>query len=173
MSYCVHSFYFLQDALVPDLDLFRSTSDWTWKGLSMGDLTKKLTRFAISNPIKFMALATFTVLGGVPIAGFMAYAVATIIASLIGAIVLELVLLGIGITALAFILFFVTCITVCVTSVFVSLYYSYQVANNTWSRRPFSWPSRSTHTDLQADPSLYTETSTSTEQVDESFDKTK
>ena len=161
-SPCIHSFHYLQDALLPDFLLLRSVDS---RGPSMASVKERISRFAAQNPIKFVALSTFLVLGGIPIIGFLAYAVATVIASLIGAIILELILLGIGITGLAFVLFFVTCITLCATSIFVSLYYSYQIASKTWSQRALRWPVRSRTNPM-------TETHSSTEEAEET-DKTK
>lgn len=94
------------------------------------EFVEKMSKYAIDRPVKFVGLATFAVLGGIPMAVFAAYAIATVIASVIGALIVEIVLLGIGITGLAFILFFVTCITVGVVSVFTAVYYSYSVATN-------------------------------------------
>ena len=100
---------------------------------------------------------------------FLVYAVATVIASVIGAVVLELILLGVGITGLAFVLFFVTCITTCATAVFAAVYYSYQVANSTWKHtggRAFKqsrlWPRSSSSTLPPTEPP-----------IDESLDKDK
>lgn len=166
---CVHSFYFLQDALLPD---FLTSRSGDTRGPSMETLLTRISQYATENPAKFIALSSFFVLGGVPIIGFLAYAVATIVASLIGAVVLELILLGIGITGLVFVLLFVTCISLCATSIFMAVYYSYQVASKTWSKskRSLAWPVRrppNTVTDRND------ETQSNTEQSEETFDKTK
>ncbi len=135
----------------------------------METLLARVSQYATKNPAQFIALSSFFVLGGVPIIGFLAYAVATIIASLIGAIVLEIILLGIGIAGLAFVLLFVTCISLCATSVFMAVYYSYQVASKTWSKRSLGWPvRRPPNTTDQND-----ETQSNAEQSEETFDKTK
>ena len=139
----------------------------------MVDLKNNIMKYASEHPVKFTALATFTVLGGIPIMTFLAYSVATIIASLIGAVVLELFLLVVGVTALAFVLFFVSCVTVCVTSAFMALYYGFVVANCTWKLRKSSrfgggsvWSSPTYH---PPDPTRLTEQNDD----DETFDKSK
>lgn len=142
----------------------------------MADFMQKVTGFAIANPVKFVALSMFSLLGGLPIAGFLIYAVATVIASLVGAVILELILLAVGITALAFILFSVSCITICVTSVFVAMYYSYQVVSGTWRRKSFDWASRKSVTELlNTDSAVSNSADSGTEQAEEevTFDKTK
>lgn len=98
----------------------------------MEDSFQKILQFANDHPFRFIALITFGILGGVPLVVFLVYAGVTIIASIVGVVVLELVLLGVGITGLAFVLFFVTCITTCTTASFVTVYYSCQVARSTW-----------------------------------------
>lgn len=160
-SHCVGNFTFLRDTLLPNFLISKSGES---NSEDMTTLGGRISQYAVNNPTKFVALSTFIVLGGIPIIGFLAYAVATIIASLIGAIVLELVLLGIGITGLAFVLFFVICITLCATSIFAALYYSYQVAYKTWSRRFSAQP----HTNLNHDSQQ-----NDTEPSEEQLDKTK
>ena len=117
MSYCEHSFFFFQDYLPP----------------SMGELKDKTVKFASQQPIKFVALATFVALGGVPIGSFLAYSIVTVIASLIGAVLVELFLLVIGVAALAFVLCFVGCVTACVTMMATALYYGFCAAYCTWT----------------------------------------
>lgn len=87
--------------------------------------------YARDNPVKFVALGSFTTLGAIPVMGFLAYGVATLIASVIGAVVIELFLLAVGITGLAFVLFFVTCLSVCATSVFAAAYFTYKTVTST------------------------------------------
>ena len=94
--------------------------------MDMKDNWERLTRYADANPVKFVAMGSFLSLGAVPLVVFVAYAIATLIASLIGAVVIELFLLAIGITGLAFVLFFVTCLSVCATSVFAAGYFTYK-----------------------------------------------
>ena len=120
MSYCEHSFFFLQDYLQPQRP-------------SMGELKDKIIKFATQQPIKFVCIATFLALGGVPIGVFLSYTVITVIASLIGAVVVELFLLVIGIAALAFVLCFVACMTACVTFAAMALYYGFTAAYSTWT----------------------------------------
>ena len=160
MSYCVSSFFFLQDYLLPERN-------------SMGDIKDKMMKYATEHPLKFVALATFTTLGGVPVITFLAYSVATIIASLIGAIILELFLLVVGITALAFILVFVTCATVCVTSIAMAFYYVLVAANCSWklrkSRQSWSSSSPTYRHPPPPDPSRLSEHNDD----DEPFDKSK
>lgn len=135
----------------------------------MGDIKDKVLKYASEHPMKFTALATFTTLGGVPIITFLAYSVATIIASLIGAIILELFLLVVGIAALAFVLVFVSCATVCVTSLAMALYYVLAAANCTWKLRKsrYSWSSPTYR--HPPDPSRLSEQNDD----DEPFDKSK
>ena len=97
----------------------------------MADLWSRVATYAKKSPVKFVAAGSFLTLGAIPVLAFVAYSVATLIASIIGAIVIELFLLAVGITGLAFVLFFVTCISVCITSVFSAVYMSYRVASCT------------------------------------------
>ena len=113
MSYCTHSFFFLQDYLLPD----------------MGDLKDTISKYAVDHPIKFTALLTFMILAGIPTATFLSYSIVTLIVSLIGAILVELFLLVIGLSALVFVLVFVSCATMCVTAVVSAIYYSVVVVS--------------------------------------------
>lgn len=114
--------------------------------------------YARDNPVKFVALGSFFTLGALPIMGFLAYSAATVIASVIGAVVIELFLLALGITGLAFVLFFVTCMSVCATSVFAAVYFTYKAVSSTIFKsrdlrfRTPVWPFTST-----ADPVVYSE----------------
>lgn len=106
--------------------------------------------YARDNPVKFAALSSFCTLGAIPLLAFLAYSVATIVASVVGAVVIELFLLAMGIMGLAFVLFFVTCISVCTTSVFAASYFTYRAANSTLRKskdirfRTPVWPFSST-----------------------------
>lgn len=97
-------------------------------------LSDKAKLMAREHPIKFVATASFLALGAVPLAAFVAYAVVTLVASIIGAVVFEVVLLGLGIAALAFVLVLVGCLTACIVSSFATLYYAYRVASCTLQR---------------------------------------
>lgn len=121
MSYCTSSFYFVQEALL-------EAPKMSWK---------EVQQYACGHPVKFVGLATFLALGGVPIATFLVYAVCTIIASVIGAIVAALVLLAVGITVLGFTLFFVGCATAGVVSMFSAVYFGYRFATCTVKK---AWP---------------------------------
>lgn len=124
----------------------------------MKDLWDKIMRYANTNPVKFVALSCFTTLGAVPLLVFMAYAAATLIASVIGAAVIELFLLAIGITGLAFVFFFITCMSVCTTSVFAAAYFTYKAVTSTFCKskdlrfRTPVWPFTSS-----TDPSEFSE----------------
>ena len=96
------------------------------------DFRSRSVDYAYSNPVKFAALCSFCTLGAVPVLAFLVYSVATLIAIVVGALVLELFLLAVGIMGLAFILFFVTCISGCTTSVFAAAYLAYKAANSTF-----------------------------------------
>lgn len=110
----------------------------------------KLVLYAKENPVKFVAVGSFCVLGAIPLLAFLAYGVSTLIATIVGAIIVELFLLAVGITGLAFILFFATCIAVCATSVFAAVYFSYRAASSTLSKTKSrfvstpTWPFTST-----------------------------
>ena len=119
MSY--YSFYFVQEALL-------EAPKMSWKVVQ---------QYACGHPVKFVGLATFLALGGVPIATFLVYAVCTIIASVIGAIVAALVLLAVGITVLGFTLVFVGCATAGVVSMFSAVYFGYRFATCTVKK---AWP---------------------------------
>ncbi len=150
-TYCVSSFYFAQEPL---FDLPR---------MNLRDLACKMAQMASDRPVQFVALTSFLVLGGVPIAAFLGYAVATLLASVIGVVFLELFLLAIGITGLAIVLSFVVCVSGGLVSVFAALYYSYQFAVGTVKkvRNPRPFPASPTPADV------------SETQPDESFDKNK
>ncbi len=154
------SFFFLQDYLLPER-------------ISMGEIKDKMLKYASEHPMKFTALATFTTLGGLPVLTFLAYSVATIIASLIGAVVLELFLLVVGIAALTFVLVFVSCATVCVTSLAMALYYVFVAASSSWkltkSRHSWSSSSPTYRHPPPPDPSRLSEHNDD----DEPFDKSK
>ena len=97
-----------------------------WRGNMMS--------YAGDNPVKFVALSTFTLVGAIPVLAFTAYCVASLVACIIGAVVVEIFLLALGITGLTFVLFFVTCISLCVTSVFGALLFAYQAVSSTMSK---------------------------------------
>ena len=114
----------------------------------MKDFWDKLTRYASDNPVKFVAMGSFFAFGALPLLVFVAYGIATLIASLIGAVVIELFLLAIGITGLAFALFFVTCLSVCATSIFAAAYFMYRIVLTNFGkgrnlRLAHLWPSSS------------------------------
>ncbi len=96
----------------------------------MDGIKKTMGSYGAANPLKMFAFLSFSVLGAIPVLAFAAYAVATLVAIVIGSVVVELFLLVAGIICLAFILFFVTCITLCVTSVFGALVMSYRLASS-------------------------------------------
>lgn len=127
----------------------------------MKDLWSKMMAYARENPVKFVALGSFSVMGAIPVLAFSAYSVATLLASIIGAVVVELFLLAVGITGLTFVLLFVTCISVCVTSLFGALYFTYRAASSTLSKtkgmgfrlsRPPAWPYTASTTTETAEP---------------------
>ena len=119
MSYCSHSFFFLQDYVLPD----------------MSDLKDTISKYAVDHPIKFTALLTFLILAGIPVTTFLSYSAVTLIISLVGAILLELFLLVIGLSALIFVLVFVSCATVCVTAIVSAIYYLLVTASTmSWAK---------------------------------------
>ncbi len=122
-----------------------------------------MTEMASDRPIQFVALTSFLVLGVVPIGAFLAYAVATILASVIGVVCFELFLLAIGATGLIVALGVVVCVSGGVVSVFAALYYSYRFAVGTVKIARNPWPLSGSTT-----PADLSET-----QPDESFDKNK
>ena len=128
--------------------------------LDWSDIRTKLKQFACDHPVQFVGLASFAAFGAIPAGAFAVYAVATLIASLVGALILEVVLLAVGIAGLAIVLFCVTCVSGCVVSVFSALYYSYRLASCTVKKARRPWPI--------SNPSDFSQT-----QTDEPFDKTK
>ena len=90
------------------------------------DLSTRLLQFGRSNPVQFVAVAAFAAMAGIPVAVFLAYAIGTLLASLVGALVLEVVLLFGGIVVLGIALFVVLSLTACITAIFASLYYAYR-----------------------------------------------
>jgi len=147
MSYCVSSFYFIRD------DLF-DTQKMNWK-----EMKQQICQYGCAHPVKFVGISSFLAMGGVPIVAFLIYAVCSIIASVVGAIVAALFLLAVGITGLAFTLFFVGCATAGVVSMFSAAYFTYRLASCTVKKAPRVWPVSSP---------TFTET-----QTDEPFDKDK
>ena len=147
-SYCISSFYFSQEPL------------FQLPKMNWDEFVRKMKQLSSNQPIRFVAITSFLVFGGVPIVTFLVYAIATIIASIIGALFFELLLLAIGITGLGIVLLFVVCISGGVVSVFAALYYSYRFATCTVKRAKNPWRV-SRPTDL------------SETQTDEPFDKNK
>lgn len=127
----------------------------------MKDMWDRMMSCAKENPVKFVALASFCTLGAVPLLAFLAYSVATIVASVVGAVVIELFFLSVGIMGLAFVMFFVTCISVCVTSIFAAAYFTFKAANSTFKKSkeirfrtpvwPFSTPGTAEYSQPQSD----------------------
>jgi len=103
------------------------------RGMTVDGLKSSALSYGAVNPFKTIALLSFSALGAIPVLVFVAYLVATLLGVVIGSVVVELILLGAGLTCLAFVLFFVTCITLCVTSIFGAIYFSYKIATGTLS----------------------------------------
>lgn len=105
----------------------------------------KIIAYAKQNPIKFTALASFLILGAIPIFAFLGYSATAVIISCIVAIVVDLFIISIGAIGLSFVLFFVTCMTVCATSVFAGFYFTYRIATGTINGfrldKKSTWPS--------------------------------
>lgn len=120
----------------------------------MNDVWDKLMKYAADNPVKFVALCSFFTLGAVPLMVFLAYAIATLVASLVGAVVVELFLLAVGITGLAIVLFFVTCLSLCATAIFTAAYFIYTTVSGKSRNMRFSymWPLSTSSTDLNMSP---------------------
>ncbi len=125
---------------------------------------EQVSSYAKKKPVHFVAVSSFCVLSAIPLLGFGAYVITTLIASLIGVIVVELFILAVGLTGLAFVIFFVACISLCATSVFAAVYFSFCAASCTLHRSrksmryPLSggiplWPFSST----TSNPSEYSE----------------
>ncbi len=127
--------------------MMADTQELDW---SMKDIWDKLMRYANDNPVKFVAMSSFFTLGAVPLMMFVAYGIATLIASLVGAVVIELFLLAIGITGLVFVLFFIMCLSVCATSIFAAVYFTYKTVLSNFGKNkstriiPCVWPLSST-----------------------------
>lgn len=95
-------------------------------------LKDKAASFAKESPVKFVALTSFCTLGALPLISFVVYGVVTLIASIIGALVVELFLLAAGLAGLVFVLIVVTCISACITSLFAAAYFTFNtVASST------------------------------------------
>lgn len=99
------------------------------RGKDDGEWWSKILDFARENPIKFVSIVSFLVLGGIPILSFLGYSAAAVIGSCIVAVVIDLFIISIGAIGLSFVLFFVTCMTVCATSVFAGFYFTYRLAS--------------------------------------------
>ena len=98
-------------------------------GIAVAIVYRKMLEYASENPVKFVALGSFSVLASVPILSFVIYSFFTLMATIIGAMVIELFLLTVAIIGLAFVLFFVMCISTSVTGVFGAVYFVYRASS--------------------------------------------
>ena len=87
--------------------------------------------FAKENPIKFVSLGTFITLGAVPLLAFLGYATAAVVASIIGAVLLDLFLISLAAVGLGLVLCCVTCVSLCTTSVFGAFYLGFRAVKKT------------------------------------------
>jgi arginine exporter protein ArgO len=85
--------------------------------------------YAKENPVKFVAISSFLVLGAIPLVAFLGYSAVAVIASCIVAVIVDLFVISIGAIGLSFVLFVATCMTVCATSVFAGFYFTYRMAS--------------------------------------------
>lgn len=95
---------------------------------------RRMLAYASKNPVTFVALGSFSFFGAIPVLAFAAFGVATLLASIVGAVVIEFFILAAGITGLAFVLFFVMCISLWVASAFGVIYFVYQATSTTLSK---------------------------------------
>ena len=117
----------------------------------------KMMDFAKDHPIKFVSLGSFLALGAVPIAAFLAYVVTTLVASVVGLVVVEVIFVIMGTIGLGSVLCCAGCVSMCVTSCFGALYMTYRAASCAASctaqktgfrlSQRSAWPSTSTTTD--------------------------
>lgn len=131
----------------------------------MGEFKESIFKYAMEQPIKFTALLTFIVLGGIPVTTFVSYSAVTLVISLVGAVLVELFLLLIGVTALVFVLVFVGCFTVCVTAIVSAIYYGFVATNKT-----LNWGKASRFYSSRYNPVRLSEHN---DDEEESFDKSK
>ena len=74
--------------------------------------------YARANPVKFFSISSFLTLGGIPIFAFLGWALAAVVASIVGAVLLDVFLISLAAVALVSVLCCVTCASLCATSVF-------------------------------------------------------
>ncbi len=87
--------------------------------------------FAKENPIKFVSLGTFITLGAVPLLAFLGYVATAVVASVIGAILVDLFLISLAAVGLGLVLCCVTCASLCATSVFGAFYLGFRAVKKT------------------------------------------
>ena len=93
-----------------------------------GGSLNAVARYALRNPVKFVALATLTVTGAVPLGVFLLYAGATVVCTVVAAIALDLALLTLGVFLLAVALCFALCISGGVAGLFSVVYFACRIA---------------------------------------------
>lgn len=91
------------------------------------DRGKKLKQYAMANPLKFVAISTFTACSFIPILAFLCFAVGTLIATIIAGVLWELFVLFLGVLALAAVLSVVICLSTCITAAAAVVYGFLQV----------------------------------------------
>ena len=91
---------------------------------------QRVSQYAMANPLKFIAVSTFTLVSIVPVFAFLCFVAGTLVATLIAGLVWELLLLFIGMLILAGALSVAFCLSTCVTCVAAVLYTMFQAARS-------------------------------------------
>ena len=91
---------------------------------------QRVFQYAMTNPLKFVAVATFSLVSIVPVFAFLCFVAGTLVATLIAGVVWEILLLFIGMLGLAGALSVAFCLSTCVTCVAAVLYTVFQAARS-------------------------------------------
>ena len=86
---------------------------------------KDICDYAKQNPVKFFTISSFLSLGAIPLLSFLGFALTAVIASFVGAVILDAFLISAAAVGLGFVLCFVGCASLCCTSLFGICYYSF------------------------------------------------
>lgn len=97
---------------------------------SSQEWAQRMLQYAMANPLKFIAVATFTLVSIVPVFVFLCFVAGTLVATLIAGLVWELLLLFIGMLGLAGALSVAFCLSTCVTCVAAVIYTMFQAARS-------------------------------------------
>lgn len=87
-------------------------------------------QYATTNPLKFVAVASFSLLSIVPVVAFLCFVAGTLLATLVAGLVWEVLLLFLGMMVLAGALSVAFCVSTCVTCMAALLFGVFQAARS-------------------------------------------